>query len=69
MSQDRREITEGRYPQNMTTIRRQLHHRYMYIFNLCREAYTSEIGSALDYSQKLMSAYVLYKIDFQTIFG
>lgn len=37
MSQDRREITEGRYPKNKPTIRRQLRHRYMYIFNLTRE--------------------------------
>lgn len=34
-----------------------------------RRAYTSETRSALDNSQKLMSAYILYKIDSQTIFG
>lgn len=38
-------------------------------FFFLEKAYTSEIWSALDNSQKLMSAYVLYKIDFQTIFG
>lgn len=38
-------------------------------FFLKRKHFTSETWSALDNSQKLMSAYVLYKIDFQTIFG
>lgn len=36
----------------------------MFFFFL-EKAYTSETWSALDNSQKLMSAYVLYKIDFQ----
>ena len=36
---------------------------------LLEKAHTSETWSALDNSQKLMSAYVSYKIDFQTIFG
>ncbi len=38
----------------------------MFVFCFFLEkAYTSETWSALDNSQKLMSAYVLYKIDFQ----
>lgn len=41
----------------------------VFFFVFLEKAYTSETWSALDNSQKLMSAYVSYKIDFQTIFG
>jgi hypothetical protein len=47
---------------------------YMYIIETLsknkalKKAYTSERDPPL-ISQKLMSAYILYKIDFQTIFG
>lgn len=67
-------IQRGRY--RKTIIWRQIHHifftmDYMYIFKFLsktnvflEKAYTSETWSALDNSEKLMSAYALYKIDF-----